>query len=163
MLTLHDELTIRQNLFNAPQRYKVVTVNCVGAMGKGIALECRERYTQLYHDYRARCRAGEIVIGELTVYQDENVILFPTKVHFKDPTLVSYVTPALHRLAELAERLEGGIALPPLGMANGWLKYYQRVEVWKGLQNIIAPLDATVDMYLPTWLLEEAQQIFSEK
>lgn len=162
MLTLRDELTIGQNLFNAPERYKVVTVNCIGAMGKGIALECRERYTQLYNDYRALCRAGEVTIGTLTTYRDEQVILFPTKVHFKDPTQVSYVIAGLHPLVELAETLEGGIALPPLGMANGWLKKWQRAEVWHGLKEIIHPLQAEVVMYLPTELLAEAQQVFNQ-
>ncbi|QXO09648.1 hypothetical protein pEaSNUABM11_00224 [Erwinia phage pEa_SNUABM_11] len=163
MLTLHDELTIRQNLFNAPERYKVVTVNCVGAMGKGIALECRERHTQLYNDYRELCKAGDISIGTLTTYRDEEVILFPTKVHFKDPTQVSYVIAGLYPLVELAETLEGGIALPPLGMANGWLKKWQRVEVWQALKEIIHPLQAEVVMYLPTALLTEAQQVFNQK
>jgi len=160
MLTLHDELTIGSNLFNAPERYKVVTVNCVGAMGKGIALECRNRYTQLYNGYRAACRQDLVRIGQVDVYLDECVILLPTKTHFKYPSDVSYVTSGLESLAyEVdAHELEGGIALPPLGMANGWLGWHDRNEIYHALYQILNGVKEHYAIYLPTRLLREAEK-----
>ena len=82
-LELIDEAVISHDLFNAPERFKVVTVNCVGAMGRGIALACRERFPSLYNDYRQKCRKEQIVIGEVYCYPEEGVILLPTKTHFR--------------------------------------------------------------------------------
>ena len=36
----------------------VNTVNCVGVMGKGIALEFKNRFPEMYADYIERCNRG---------------------------------------------------------------------------------------------------------
>ena len=85
-LELIDEAVISHDLFNAPERFKVVTVNCVGAMGRGIALACRERFPSLYNDYRQKCRKEQIVIGEVYCYPEEGVITMsrPALMRWRD-------------------------------------------------------------------------------
>ncbi|EBW8959815.1 hypothetical protein BZ973_00350 [Salmonella enterica subsp. enterica serovar Enteritidis] len=158
-LELIDEAIISHDLFNAPERFKVVTVNCVGAMGRGIALACRERFPSLYNDYRQKCRKEQIVIGEVYCYPEEGVILLPTKTHFRYKSQIYYVTSGIDALARLGEDLEGGIAIPPLGMANGWLRYHERLEIFIHLQKRLQHTEQTYRFYLPDTLLREAEKI----
>ena len=155
-LELIDEAVISHDLFNAPERYKVITVNCVGAMGRGIALACRERYPALYQDYRDKCAEGLITVGNVTCYPDESVVLLPTKTHFRYKSQIYYVTSGVDALAR--ETLDGGIALPPLGMANGWLRPHERFAIFTHLHKRLAPQEQTYRLYLPTALLEEANK-----
>ncbi|QVW55278.1 hypothetical protein pEaSNUABM29_00238 [Erwinia phage pEa_SNUABM_29] len=158
-LELIDEAVISHDLFNAPERFKVVTVNCVGAMGRGIALACKERFPALYEDYRRRCRREEIIIGEVYPYIDEGVILLPTKTHFKYKSQIYYVTSGIDALARLGEDLEGDIALPPLGMANGWLRYHERIDIFAHLRNRLHASEKNYRFYLPAELLREAVKV----
>lgn len=157
-LKFRDERFVQGDLFNADEHYKVVTINCVGAMGKGIALACKERYPKLYEHYRARCRANEIVIGEVYLYEEEQVILLPTKTHFKYRSEIAYVTSGIDALARLGSDLKHSIALPPLGMANGWLKDYERVSIYQHLYKRLHDGEQHYRIYLPQALLEEAKR-----
>lgn len=155
-LELIDEADISGDLFNAPERFKVVTVNCVGAMGRGIALACKERFPELYAHYRKRCFDGEVVVGKVYVYSDEGIILLPTKTHFKYKSQVSYVTTGVTALAEQGEDLEGGIAIPPLGMAHGWLRFNERWGIYQHLHKRLHTTRQQYRVYLPANLLAEA-------
>lgn len=157
MLTVLPESVINNDLFNAPERFKVVTINCVGAMGRGIALTCKERYPELYQDYRERCFANEIRIGNVYVYPEENCILLPTKTHWKLKSQVSYVIAGITALADAAENLEGGVALPPLGMANGWLTEVERQQIFLFVEKKLAPRRQHYHFYLPDTLCQEAR------
>lgn len=157
-LELLDEAIIHGDLFNAPEAYKVVTVNCVGAMGAGIALACKERFPDLYKHYRKRCFAGEIVVGKVYVYSEEGVILLPTKTHFKYKSQVSYVVTGITALANAGEDLDGGVAIPPLGMAHGWLTFNERWGIFQHLHKRLNPTEKVYRLYLPTRLLEEARR-----
>ncbi|AWN08828.1 hypothetical protein MLDJOKPK_00243 [Salmonella phage SPAsTU] len=162
-LELIDEAVISHDLFNAPERFKVVTVNCVGAMGRGIALACRERFPELYKDYRIRCRREEITVGNVYPYPEEGVILLPTKTHFRFKSQIYYVTSGIDALARLGEDLEGDIALPPLGMANGWLRYHERVEIFLHLHERLHATEKHYRFYLPAQLLGEAQRVIPNR
>lgn len=157
-IELIDESVINADLFNAPERFKVVTVNCVGAMGRGIAEACKNRYPDLYKHYRKRCFDGEIVIGKVYVYSDEGVILLPTKTHFKYKAQVSYVINGVTALAEQGEDLEGGIAVPPLGMAHGWLAFNERWGIYQHLNKRLQSTRQNYSVYLPARLLGEANR-----
>lgn len=157
MLTIIDEREIGCDLFNAPEHYKVVTVNCVGAMGRGIALACRERYPQIYEDYRAKCRDFSITVGHVEVYEKEGVILLPTKTHFKYKSTPVYVFGGLRSLASTSLEVDSPIALPPLGMASGWLKDWERANVFKYMRKYLVPDERKYVLYLPESLIAEAR------
>lgn len=159
MLTIRKESEIGNDLFNAPEAYKVVTINCVGAMGRGIALACRERYPTLYQDYRKRCRENEIRIGNVYVYPDEKCILLPTKTHWRLKSQVSYVTAGITALADCVENLDTSAAIPPLGMANGWLRPWERQEIFLWLYDKLETRRQHYTLYLPDALYQEARSL----
>lgn len=156
MLIFRDERHVQGDIFNASEAYKVVTINCVGAMGKGIALACKERFPRIYEDYRKRCRQNEILVGNVYLYEDEKIILLPTKVHFKDRSEIVYVTKGIDALARLGNDLNEDIALPPLGMANGWLRAYERAQIYHHLYQRLNPGERNYRVYLPELLMKEA-------
>lgn len=159
MLTIRKESEIGNDLFNAPEAYKVVTINCVGAMGRGIALACRERYPTLYQDYRKRCRENEIRIGNVYVYPDEKCILLPTKTHWRLKSQVSYVTAGITALADCVENLDTSVAITPLGMANGWLRPWERQEIFLWLYDKLETRRQHYTLYLPDALYQEARSL----
>jgi O-acetyl-ADP-ribose deacetylase (regulator of RNase III) len=57
------------NLFESDAQTLVNTVNCVGVMGKGVALEFKSRFPEMFRDYVARCEAGEVRLGQPYLYR----------------------------------------------------------------------------------------------
>ena len=87
---------IKGNIFNTHCQTIVNTVNCVGVMGKGIALVFKLRYPDMFPIYQDYCNRGLIEIGKLWLYKPEDtrqawVLNFPTKVHWKLPSEYTYV------------------------------------------------------------------------
>lgn len=117
---------IKGNLFNTKAQTIVNTVNCVGVMGKGIALVFKLRYPMLFEKYAELCRNKLIQPGKLWIYKgDINtpwVLNFPTKFHWKYPSKIEYIESGLIKFVETYE--EKGItsiAFPMLGTHNGGL------------------------------------------
>lgn len=110
----------------------VVTVNLIGAMGRGVADELRIRHPDAFYWYAKLCREKKFKRGNLVLLKLEDnpryVILFPTKIHFKDKSDVSLIKAGLAKLPAVVEHLKSlgygnHIAIPPLGCGNGWLDY----------------------------------------
>lgn len=105
----------------------VNTVNCVGVMGKGIALKFKKRYPAMYHDYVEKCDTGQIKPGKPFVYQNSDgtkILNFPTKDHWRSPSRLSYVINGLDWFVENYESYGiNSIAFPPLGCGNGGLTW----------------------------------------
>lgn len=104
----------------------VNTVNCVGVMGKGVALSFRRQYPEMYRDYTARCDKREVEVGKPYPYQVEDhiVVNFPTKRHWRSVSRLSDIEAGLRYLrAHLDEWGITSIALPPLGCGNGQLDW----------------------------------------
>lgn len=104
----------------------VVTVNCVGVMGKGIALEAKLRYPHIFVPYERACTRNELGIGNCMVVKtkDKPVILLPTKKHWRNPSQYSYVNVSIDVLMECADDYGfSTIAVPALGCGNGGLDW----------------------------------------
>nr|WP_312991156.1 macro domain-containing protein [Brevundimonas diminuta] len=105
------------------------TVNCVGVMGKGIALQFKQAFPRNYDAYRRACDAGEVRLGEMFVFAGSMInprwiINFPTKGHWKAKSRLSDIETGLEDLKRVI--LENGIrsiAVPPLGCGNGGLDW----------------------------------------
>ena len=100
-----DNITfIKGNIFNTKAQTVVNTVNCVGVMGKGIALVYKLRYPKMFDIYKDYCRQHLINIGKLWIYKgDENdpwVLNFPTKFHWKYPSKYEYIEKGLAKFVE---------------------------------------------------------------
>lgn len=108
----------------------VNTVNCVGIMGKGIALQFRNKWPDNFTQYEAACKAGEVKPGQMFVYDSGGllkpnfIINFPTKTHWRGKSKIEYVRDGLVDLIAQIKRLGiRSIAVPPLGCGNGGLNW----------------------------------------
>ncbi len=109
----------------------VNTVNTVGVMGKGIALQFKEAFPRNNKIYIESCKRKELVPGKLLSVWDSNLLLgkkliinFPTKTHWRQPSKYEYIESGLMALLNLIETENiKSIALPPLGCGNGGLEW----------------------------------------
>ncbi len=110
----------------------VNTVNCVGVMGKGIALQFKNKWPGNYKIYRAACEAGEVRVGKMLVFdcgglvKPNYIINFPTKDHWRGKSEIEFIEKGLVDLINQVKRLGiKRIAVPPLGCGNGGLLWVQ--------------------------------------
>ena len=85
------------DLFSSKCGTIVNTVNCVGVMGKGIALEFKKRFPEMYDEYTWKCHKGEVKPGQPYIYDNGEVkiVNFPTKDHWRSPSRLSFVVDGL--------------------------------------------------------------------
>ena len=108
----------------------VNTVNTVGVMGKGIALQFKERFPMNFKIYANACKKGEMQVGKMLVVKENTlngeklIINFPTKTEWFKKSQYSYIEEGLKDLAMVIEEYNiKSIAIPPLGCGNGGLKW----------------------------------------
>lgn len=138
------------DLFASKAQTLVNTVNCVGVMGKGVALEFKKRWPAMFEDYQHRCAARQVRLGEPYLYRDVSgaaIVNFPTKDHWRSPSRIADIESGLDWLvAHAAEWGIRSLALPPLGCGNGGLEWSEVGPlIYRKLHD--APLD--VEVYAP--------------
>jgi len=122
---------ITGDMLTAKATALVNTVNTVGVMGKGIALQFKEAFPHNNKVYTAACKNKQLTTGNLLAVWDNNLLLgkkliinFPTKVHWRQPSKYEYIETGLIALVALIEKEKiDSIALPPLGCGNGGLDW----------------------------------------
>jgi len=120
------------NLLEADAEAIVNTVNTVGVMGKGIALQFRRAYPAMFKEYSRAVKAGDVRLGHMHVWANDAlsgpryIINFPTKGHWKARSRLGDVKTGLVDLVRIVCDLGiASIALPPLGCGNGGLDWSQ--------------------------------------
>ncbi len=116
----------------------VNTVNCVGVMGRGIALQFKNAYPENFHAYAEACKRGEVRPGHMFVHETgaltnpRYIVNFPTKRHWRNNSRMDDIESGLRDLGSvIRERGIRSIALPPLGAGLGglaWTKVRSRIE-----------------------------------
>jgi O-acetyl-ADP-ribose deacetylase (regulator of RNase III) len=108
----------------------VNTVNCVGVMGRGIALQFRKAYPENFKVYEAACERAEVRPGKMLVFETglltgpRYIINFPTKRHWKGKSKMEDIDAGLPSLVqEIKERGIRSVAVPPLGCGLGGLDW----------------------------------------
>jgi O-acetyl-ADP-ribose deacetylase (regulator of RNase III) len=107
----------------------VNTVNTVGVMGKGVALQFKRAFPENFKLYEAACRRDEVHLGKMFVTRTgmltpRLIINFPTKEHWKGASKIESIRTGLADLVRVvAEEGVASIALPPLGCGNGGLNW----------------------------------------
>lgn len=141
---------MKGNIFESKAQTLVNTVNCVGVMGKGIALEFKKRYPDMFQDYLEQCKRKEVKLGRPYLYKPlfpPWILNFPTKGHWR---AVSHVDDIIHGLEYLVRHYkEWGItslAVPPLGCGHGQLQWD---VVGPLLYRYLSKLDIPVELYAP--------------
>jgi O-acetyl-ADP-ribose deacetylase (regulator of RNase III) len=137
---------IEGNIFTSKCQTIVNTVNCVGVMGAGIALECRLRYPGMFDRYVKLCEAGQIEVGKLWIYKSDRWILnFPTKKHWKYPSKIEYLEAGLEKFST-TYRDKGieSIAFPLLGADKGGIPASDSLQV---MQKHLDGMDINIEIY----------------
>ncbi|WP_417677608.1 macro domain-containing protein [Roseibium sp.] len=129
------------DMFDEPTEAIVNTVNCVGVMGKGVALEFKRRWPENFKAYKKLCDAKKISPGSMFIFENHDIlsngkhrylINFPTKQHWRAKSKIEYVREGLSDFVNQVRELGiKSVALPPLGCGNGgldWLEVRPLIE-----------------------------------
>lgn len=133
----------------------VNTVNCVGVMGKGIAIQFKRRFPDVFLAYAKACKQGEVRIGHMHVTPIQQitgprlVINFPTKKHWRSPSRLEYIDAGLIDLKRVIREYDiKSIAIPPLGAGNGGLDWR---DVEARLREAFTDMpDVVIRLYAPS-------------
>jgi O-acetyl-ADP-ribose deacetylase (regulator of RNase III) len=151
---------VKGNLLEADAEALVNTVNTVGVMGKGIALQFRQAFPDNYNFYRKACEHKEVQPGKMLVFarltNPRYIINFPTKRHWKGKTKIEDVQDGLRDLIEVVKNREiQSIAVPPLGCGFGGLRWE---DVRPMIEKAFADLpNVKVLLYAPDGAPEASQ------
>ncbi|HVJ51735.1 MAG TPA: macro domain-containing protein [Aliidongia sp.] len=136
------------DMFAEPVEALVNTVNCVGVMGKGVALEFKRRWPGNFRAYKNACDMKALNPGTMLVFDTHRLfpsdgprylVNFPTKTHWRSPSKLAYIEQGLDALVrEIRDHGIISIALPPLGCGNGGLE-------WADVKPLIASKLASLD------------------
>ena len=145
---------ISGNIFHSEMQTIAITVNCVGVMGKGIALEMKNKAPEAYEKYRDLCSAGKMKIGESIVYDEDleslngkKLLFFPTKSHWRTPSKLFEIKSGLKHFAEnYADMGIKSIAFPALGCGNGGLDWN---DVKPLMYELLEDLDIEIEIFEP--------------
>ena len=130
----------------------VNTVNCVGVMGRGVALQFKKAFPDNYEAYAKACKLGEVQPGRMFVFETKRldppkyIINFPTKRHWRSKSRLSDIESGLEALLnEIRERRIQSIALPPLGSGLGGLNWDAvRLRIDEALREIATEVRVVV-------------------
>ena len=137
----------------------VNTVNCVGIMGRGVALQFKRAFPENFKAYAARCKRNEMQPGCVFVFETGTllppryIINFPTKRHWRGKSRIEDIESGLASLKEeIRSRGIRSIAIPPLGSGLGgldWSEVRTRLEAaleeFEGVKIVIFEPGGTVD------------------
>lgn len=154
----------RGNLLSADAEALVNTVNCVGVMGKGVALQFKQAYPDMAKAYARACERAEVQPGRMLVWHTEQlknpryIINFPTKTHWIGKSKYDYITSGLSALVDQVRSLGiQSIAVPPLGCGNGGLDW---AKVRPMIERAFAALpEVRVLLYAPAGAPHAAERV----
>ncbi|MEP6984827.1 MAG: macro domain-containing protein [Chloroflexota bacterium] len=138
------------DLFQSPAQVLVNAVNTVGVMGKGIALEFKRQYPEMFKQYQVLCKNGEFDMGQLWLYKSPQkwILNFPTKRDWRDKSRIEYVETGLKRFIEIYESESiTSISFPRLGCGLGGLNWEN--EVRPLMEQYLRPLPIDVVIHIP--------------
>lgn len=115
------------NIFDSNKDVLVNPINCVGVMGKGLALDFKNKYPNMFLKYKEACSQGKVIPGKLYYYIQDGkvkVLNFPTKNHWRNNSEISYIISGLDYFKKYYSKMKiESIAFPALGCGNGKLNW----------------------------------------
>uniref|UniRef100_UPI001F1AEA53 type II toxin-antitoxin system antitoxin DNA ADP-ribosyl glycohydrolase DarG n=1 Tax=Vibrio anguillarum TaxID=55601 RepID=UPI001F1AEA53 len=129
----------RGDILRADAEAIVNTVNCVGVMGRGIALQFKKAWPENFKVYAAACKSKDVQPGKMFIFETGQlanprfIINFPTKRHWRGASRIEDIDSGLSALVNDIQRLGiKSIAIPPLGAGLGgldWTVVREKIEV----------------------------------
>jgi O-acetyl-ADP-ribose deacetylase (regulator of RNase III)/uncharacterized protein YwgA len=146
MTTKTNITVVTGDLLESKAQTLVNTVNCVGVMGKGIALEFKRHFPDMYADYEQRCAQEKVHLGEPYLYKRVTapwILNFPTKGHWRSVSKLSDIVAGLDFVREhYKEWGIQSIAVPPLGCGNGQLEWnIVGPTIYRAFQSFDIPVE----------------------
>lgn len=157
------------NILHADVEAIVNTVNCVGVMGRGIALQFKKAYPENFKEYKKACDLKDVVPGKMFIFETGQnlnpkfIINFPTKRHWRGSSKIEDIELGLLDLVnEINSRKIKSIAIPPLGAGLGGLDWNL---VKSKIIDALSSLATTVDIFVfePKEAPENDRMIRSKK
>ncbi len=144
---------VHGDLLQADVDALVNAVNCVGVMGKGIALAFKHRFPANYREYVSACQKGQVQTGTMFVTRQDGlvgprwIVNFPTKRDWRAPSQLTLVVSGLRDLRRfLVDEQVASVAIPALGAGNGGLDWQTvRAEI----EHALGDLDVDVRVFEP--------------
>lgn len=132
------------NILESNTEVIINPVNTVGVMGKGLALQFKQKFPTNYKIYKEACKNKSIDIGKLLLVDESNlerkqfIINFPTKKHWHNPSKIEYIEEGLKDLVRIIETQKfKSIAIPALGCGLGGLEWENvKLLIEKQLGNL---------------------------
>lgn len=151
---------IKGNLLESDAAALVNTVNTVGVMGKGLALQFKEAFPENYALYRKACMEQKVHVGTMFITEDTDIfgnkkviVNFPTKTTWRKPSEYIYIKDGL---VDLRNQIQANhwesIAIPPLGSHNGGLDW---IKVKEMIVSALSNLDCDIQIYEPSVVIAE--------
>jgi O-acetyl-ADP-ribose deacetylase (regulator of RNase III) len=147
------------NIFDSQAEALVNTVNTVGVMGKGVALQFKERFPLNFKMYASACKNGEVRVGEMFITSTGSfvnpkwIVNFPTKKHWMHKSSYAYIDTGLDDLVKQIQELQiQSIAIPPLGAGQGGLDWNRVKEM---IKKKLSPLSIDITVYEPVNIVRD--------
>lgn len=149
------------NLLDSEAVALVNTVNTVGVMGKGIALQFKNHFPNNYKLYSIACKNNEVKVGKLLVTEETTmlngskiIINFPTKTNWRLPSEYKYIEDGLVELVKVIKNKNiKSIAIPPLGAGNGGLNWNKVKQI---LEKYLSNINCDIQIYEPNAIIQES-------
>lgn len=153
------------NIFNSNAMAVVNTVNCVGAMGKGIALDFKLRYPEMFKEYQKICFKHLLKPGQILPYTKSSPIIlnFAIKDDWKDPSRVEWIEETLQKFVANYHALGiTSVAFPWMGAMNGGLPIEEIKHLTRKYLSNLDDIEIEVydfDPNVPCYLYKCLQEI----
>lgn len=149
-------ITYKQgDIFESDAQVLVNPVNTVGVMGKGLALEFKKRYPEMFRSYKELCSNKQLVVGNPHLWVGTSgsyIILFPTKKHWRQPSKELYIKGGLRVIAQAIRTGTlcmfhpiNSIAFPALGCGLGGLNFETQVKPL--METYLSDLPINIEVY----------------
>lgn len=149
--TIRGVSLVRGDIFASSAQTLTVPVNCVGVMGKGLALTFKQRYPEMFADYKKRCQRREVTLGTPYLYplpDDRQILVFPTKHHWRNDSDLQGITRGLRWLHDNYQKIGiQSLATPALGCGLGNLDWDRDVKPL--MTTVMSGWSIPVEIYLP--------------
>lgn len=136
------------NIFDSNAQTLVNTVNCVGVMGKGLALQFKKRFPSMFVEYVKICNKGLLDVGKLWLFKTENrwILNFPTKYDWRYPSKEEYLELGLQKFVDTYQKRGiTSVAFPLLGASNGGIDPAISLQI---MESYLKQCEIPVSIYL---------------